>query len=312
MVIPASGPIHALGSAPAKIILFGEHAVVYGEPALGFALSRGVKIQVKRGSGQVQTRFAADVHAAIEGQYSSPVPMIRKALGNDFDDLDVDVTFEVPLSAGLGSSAALSVALLRARCALLQTQMEHSDLLAEAIEIENVAHGRSSGLDPAICLEGGLIGYRKTIDEYRVEHIKLSQSFHVVIGVYGDHGGTNKRVQAIADLRTMAPNAIDTAIRALGEAATWGMDSLKTGQWDQAGIAMDLAHGVLSGLGLVGDIVESMVRAARHEGAYGAKMSGSGGDGGAFFALVPDIQTGNAIEVKWQEAGAETWIETAS
>ena len=80
---------------------------------------------------------------------------------------------------------------------------------------------------------------------------------------------------------------------------------MKAGDLYSAGHAMNLAHGVLSGMGLVGQMVEQLTRAARHEGAYGAKMSGSGGEG-AVVALVPDIQTGNEVSTRWRELGAET------
>jgi mevalonate kinase len=312
MAINESDTVQILGSAPAKIILFGEHAVVYGQPALGFALSRGVKIKIRKGEGRVNTRFSTDLHSAVENTHSSPIPMIRKALGDDFDELDVDLTFEVPLSAGLGSSAALAVALIRAQATLHQEQLSPEDMLARALTVEDVAHGKSSGLDPAISLHGGLISYQRFEDHSAVESINLLHSFHMVIGAYGNHGGTITRVRAVAELKAHAPEPIGAALETLGRSARWGIESLRTGQWEQAGLAMDLAHGVLSGLGLVGNTVETLVRVARHEGAYGAKMSGSGGDGGALVALVPDIQTGNAIATQWRNAGAETWIETAS
>ena len=312
MVIKSAGTVQILGSAPAKVIFFGEHAVVYGQPALGFALGRGVKVQIRKGEGRVNTKFSTEVHTAVESKNSSPEPMVRKALGDAFDNLDVDVTFEVPLSGGLGSSAALAVALIRAQCTYEEIQLDPDEMLSRAISIENVAHGKSSGLDPAICLRGGLISYRRGQENAIIEEITLDESFHMVIGVHGNHGGTIRRVQAIADLRTQSPRAIDSALDTLGECARWGTDSLKQGNLNQAGMAMNLAHGVLSGLGLVGQAVESLIRVARHEGAYGAKMSGSGGEGGAMIALVPDIQTGNVIAGRWREAGAEAWIETAS
>ena len=313
MTFSPTDSVQILGSAPAKIILFGEHAVLYGYQALGFALSRGVNIQMRAGEGRVFTKFSHELHTATESGQSTPDPLVRKALGASFGDLDVDITFEVPVSGGLGSSAALATALIRASLTKDKKVADPMEVLRKAMEVEDVAHGKSSGLDPAICVYGGLVSFKRTsAEDFQVQHLELKESFHLVIGVYGSHGGTSRRIKAVTKLRKIYPAAIDSAMKTLGHCADWGIKAIQAGDLHSTGHAMDLAHGVLSGMGLVGHTIEQMARAARHEGAYGAKMSGSGGEGGAVVALVPDIQTGNQISMRWRELGAETWIETAS
>ena len=313
MTFSPADSVQILGSAPAKIILFGEHSVLYGYSALGFSLSRGVNIQMRAGEGRVFTKFSSNLHTAIESSASTPDPLVRKALGKNFDALDIDITFEVPVSGGLGSSAALATALIRANLTKDKKVADPSEVLRLAMAVEDVAHGKSSGLDPAICVYGGLVSFKRNSEhDFTVQSVKLKESFHLVVGVYGSHGGTSSRIKAVTKLRKIYPSAVDSAMQTLGHCADWGISAIKAGDLHSAGHAMNLAHGVLGGMGLVGQVIEQMTRAARHEGAYGAKMSGSGGEGGAVVALVPDIQTGNQISSRWRELGAETWIETAS
>ena len=313
MTYSAADSVQILGSAPAKIILFGEHSVLYGYPSLGLSLTKGVNVQMRAGEGRVFTNFSNNLHTAVESSTSSPLPLVRKALGPIFDTLDVDITFEVPVSAGLGSSAALATALIRANLTKNKKVADPAEILRQAMTVEDVAHGKSSGLDPAICVHGGLVFFQRTSeDDFTVKQLKLKESFHLVVGVYGSHGGTSRRIKAVTELREIYPSAVDSAMQTLGHCADWGISAMKTGDLYSAGHAMNLAHGVLSGMGLVGQMVEQLTRAARHEGAYGAKMSGSGGEGGAVIALVPDIQTGNQVSTRWRELSAESWIETAS
>jgi mevalonate kinase len=306
-------PSAAVGSAPAKLILFGEHSVVYGEPAVGLALSRGVKATLRPGSGRVETRLAPGVPGPARPPPGSGAERLAAAaLGEALATHDVEIEIGVPPAAGLGSSAAIAVALLRAKGALEDEHLDRDMLLEAAIRIEHLAHGRSSGLDPAICVEGGLIRFQRVEDRPRLAPVRLGASFHLTVGVLGSHGGTGARVRGIAELRARATRVVDAAFGTLGAAATAGIDALVAGELDRAGALLDLAHGVLSGLGLVGDGVEAHVREARRLGALGAKMSGAGGAGGAFLALAPDVLTAQAIETAWRAAGAEAWVETAS
>lgn len=308
MNTPTPSAPTALGAAPAKLILFGEHSVIYGQPALGMALSRGVKVRLRPGTGQVQLQCASQ---APKGA-ATPRALFRAALGPRADELDATVIIEVPPSAGLGTSAALAVALLRARGSSDDEQMDRIAMLAAAIEVENVAHGTSSGLDPAICIDGGVVRFTRRDGKPRAKRVRLSSSFHLVVGVHGTHGGTAARVQDIATLRRRAEVTVEAAMTTLGCASNAGGRALIEGDLGLAGQIMNLAHGLLGGLGLVGDTIEVLVRLAREHGALGAKMSGAGGHGGAFFALVPDIQTGHHIVEAWTERGAEAWVETAS
>ncbi len=310
---PAPEPAASLGTAPAKLILFGEHSVVYGHPALGMALTRGVKVTLRRGDGQVTARLGEGVDGApLDPKHPGPTALVHAALGDAAKRYDTEIEIGVPPMAGLGTSAAIAIATLRARQTLEDSKPTPEVQLASAIEVENIAHGKSSGLDPAICIDGGVIRFQRIGGQPQVSAVRPAASFHLVVGVAGSHGGTGRRVAGVAALKATAPKAMEAALETLGQSAAIGTDALAQGELERAGAMLDLAHGVLGGIGLVGDRVESLVRIARATGALGAKMSGAGGSGGALFALVPDIVAGNSIAERWQAEGAEAWIETAS
>jgi len=307
-------PPVALGEAPGKLILFGEHSVAYGQPAVGVRLSRGVRVALRAGSGHV----VAQLSAGIEGHKPvvSPESLVRAALGPDADGLDTAIEINLPPSAGLGTSAALAIALLRAKATLDDVPLSGETLLERAIAVENVAHGRSSGLDPSICLNSGVVEFARIEGpngpEIRVRGVAPAASFHLVIGVIGSHGGTGARVAEVAAQHRAMPVLIDAVMAVLGEAAQAGGAALISGDLPRAGAAMNVAHGALTALGLVSESVEMAARAARAAGALGAKMTGAGGSGGAFYALASDVSSAMTIQAAMEAMGARAWIETAS
>lgn len=313
---PHAEPAVVLGAAPGKVILFGEHAVVYGQPALGVALGRGVRVSVRKGSGKVEAKLAEGVRSPELAASATPEKLVKAALGARAEELDVEIEIEVPPLAGLGTSAALAIAVLRAKDALDDVTEPAEVMLDRAMEVENLAHGASSGLDPAICLYGGVVEFQrretKGKNKLQVRRVTPALSFHLVIGVHGTHGGTKDRIRGVAMVREQMPQAFDASIKALGQISRAGSKALIKGDLEVAGRALDLAHGVLSGLGLVGDAIEHHVRNARRAGALGAKMSGAGGSGGAFFALAPDFQAAQRVKEAIEAAGAMSWVETAA
>lgn len=314
---PQSMPSCALGMAPGKLILFGEHSVVYGQPALGIALGRGVKVTLSAGTGRIEAHLAGGAPLPELSGPATPASLVRAALGERAAALDVELELGLPPLAGLGSSAALAVATLRALHALDDVSPPIEQTLEEAIAVEDVAHGRSSGLDPAICLYGGVVEFSRKEGKDRapvlnVRRLSPALSFHVVIGVHGHHGGTADRVRRVGALRESMPQAFDAAMKTLGQVAKAGTRALVRGELEAAGHALDLAHGVLSGFGLVSEEVEALVRITRRAGALGAKMSGAGGRGGAFFGLAPDFQAAQQIREELEKNGALSWVETAA
>lgn len=307
----AVAPSIAIARAPGKLILFGEHAVAYQQPALGMALQRGVRVELRKGSGQLRTQLGEGL-GPPSAEAVRPDALVRAALGERADLLDVDIAIDIPPVAGLGSSAAIAVALLRARAMLEGEDVGQGALLERAVEIENLAHGKSSGLDPAIVIHQGLILFRKQPGLPKVRALRPRASFHLVVGVKGSHGGTARPVAAVAQLRQSQPKLYGPAMNALGACARTGTAALVSGDLEAAGRAIDLAHGVLSGLGLVGDAVEGAVRAARRAGALGAKMSGAGGMGGAFYALAPDMISANVIREALRSYDTLSWVETSA
>src|SRR5437762_360625 len=111
-------PRVAIARAPGKLILFGEHAVAYAQPALGMALGRGVRVELRQGSGQIRTQLSDGLRSPDSDAAVRPDALVRAALGDRAAKLDVDIAIDVPPVAGLGTSAAIAVGLLRARAML--------------------------------------------------------------------------------------------------------------------------------------------------------------------------------------------------
>jgi mevalonate kinase len=297
------------GYAPGKIILFGEHAVVYGEPALGMPLKLGVEGELVPGRGRVSVKLPRGIDVKRSKDAASPERLVASALEEIAGEHDVAITIGFPPMSGFGSSAALAVALLRAKQAITRERVTRSLLLERAMKVEEIAHGVSSGVDPAICLWDALISYERHAGRRRIRRIRPKKPVHLVVGSRGGHGGTGRSVLGVRSLMEDEPSLMRAAMGLLGTASRAGIKSLAAGDLALAGRAMDLAHGVLSGLGLVSDDVEEMVKVARSAGALGAKMSGAGGKGGAFLALAPNPKIQGRVLDRLVGQGAIAWGE---
>lgn len=309
----ATEPRESTGWAPAKLILFGEHAVAYGAPALGVALSRGVYATLRPGRGQLLVTLPDPCPAPKPGG-PDPEALVAAALGEQRGRLDVALRFDVPPQGGLGTSAALVIALLEARRELAPEASRGDDasLQDEVARIESLAHGRSSGLDPAIVLHGrrGPVWFRREADRAQVEVLPPPPRTELVLGMQAPHGGTARSVGRVAALARAEPELHAATMAFLAALAEDAKRALGRGEHARLGHAMNLAHGVLSGLGLVGPGVQRLAEQARDAGALGVKMTGAGGEGGALYALAPDPALAEAIAAAWRASGAYAQRET--
>lgn len=299
------------GEAPGKLILFGEHAVVYGAPALGMPLSRPAVAELGPGTGQVSLRLAKGLEAEASPHAAQPTDLVARVLGPRMQQLDVRLTLYFPPMSGFGSSAAIVVAILRALEVLDgKPPAAPRRLLARTMDAEAVAHARPSGVDPAICLWGAPIRFQREGERMKVKALKVASPATLVVGAAGAHGGTRQTVSRLGQLRDTDGGLIKSAMNTLGAASEAGEKGLAKGDLARVGRAMDVAQGVLAGLGLVQEPVHRAVQVVRTAGALGAKMSGAGGAGGAFYALFEDKAGARRAVKALAEAGVPAWLES--
>lgn len=287
------------GFAPGKLILLGEHAVVYGAPAIGVPLQKGVNAHLRRGRGEIEIELDSGLLPPEVREAASPEALIQKALKEEAMRYDIKLHLQIPPMCGYGSSASVGVALLRALAASKQATSSRDQLWLEALEVERTAHASPSGIDPAVVvwnepivfrLETGPDGQKRPI----IEEQPIGAPLVMLSGWSGSHGGTRASVQGLRELRTLRPKAVTAAMKTLAEASLLGQTGLREGELEAIGLSLNLAHGVLAGLGLVSDEVEAAVRKLRAAGALGAKMSGAGGLGGAWLGLFAPEQAREA------------------
>lgn len=299
-----------VGQAPGKLLLFGEHAVVYGHPALGLSLDRGVEVQLERGEGAVEVhpKLPISIHAA------QPEALAEKALGDASHKLNCKVELGLPPMAGFGSSAALAVALVRAKAALDgRSTPDFRRTLDAAVKIEAVAHGKASGVDPAIVARGGLVYFQKRDKgPPLVRRLRPGMSLSLVVGAAGQHGGTGRVVAHMAALRRRSKPLVEAAMDTLGACARAGSRAIQRAELDELTEALNLAQGVLDGLGLVHEPVREAIARCREAGALAAKMSGAGGEGGAFFGLFAERAAAERAIEGLSKIGLSAWCEELS
>lgn len=291
-----------------KIILLGEHAVVYGYPALAAALDRGVTIAPVATPAGGPLRLELRVwNVAVAAGDDHPVARslaaIADALGAGRPPLSLIGDAQIPPGAGLGSSAALAVAIARAVLTHLQQPLDAGALTRAAGASEALVHGRPSGVDVALAIAGGVGVFRRSSGLLPLTRVT---PLRVLVGPSGAPRSTAAMIDRVAE--TTGGRADDARLRELGALTDTAAAALLAGDRAALGAAMNRAHGLLADLGVSTPALDALCEAARAAGADGAKLTGAGG-GGAVIAVAPPGRE-PAVLAAWKQAGVDGFVAT--
>lgn len=297
-----------LAGAHGKVILLGEHAVVYGRHALAVPIPLAVQAHVERAESGVQLiipRWGVEqrVHRRAERQHSFEkcLALIFDRLGLADQAMRIEIFPNVPRAMGLGGSAALAVATIRAldRCFGLGLDDEAVNELA--FECERIAHGTPSGIDNTLSVYGRPLLYRGGSPPER-RFIDIPGTLHLVVGISGVESLTAVTVSRVRKAREQHPELYERIFDEIDALVLQGLAAIEQQDLALLGELMNVCQGLLNAIQVSSWELEEMIQIARANGALGAKLTGGGG-GGSIIALSPDSEQSARIQAALNAAG---------
>lgn len=300
------------GNGFGKVILFNEHFVVYGLPAIASAIGAKTTalIEKRHGSGVelIDNRPETKGYKAEKaGQQKESLDRMLKFMNIDTTNQAFTVTLSGDLIAasGVGASAASCAAIARAFSEELRLNYSDERINEVAFEGEKGYHGTPSGIDNTAATFGGMIWYKRQADTQVMERIKLKRPVEIVMGNTGIVSDTSKVVGGVKQRKEREPEKYAGYFKAAEGIVSVARGQLEAFQLEQVGNSMDQNHQLLQQIGVSSDDLDMLVDLARNNGAFGAKMTGTG-QGGYMVALTPgkELQerVANAIEKKGFQA----------
>ncbi|WP_104135769.1 MULTISPECIES: hydroxymethylglutaryl-CoA reductase, degradative [unclassified Cryobacterium] len=314
-VLPARAPLGAHAQVGyGKIILLGEHSVVYGRRAIAAPIGLTVRAEVVRGEpGQVPVITDWNVDGSAQEPISPDVShrvatLIAARLGLPQSGVRVGVFSELPRASGLGASAAFAVALIRATADCFEIRLSDEQVSSLAFECEKIVHGTPSGIDNTVATFGRPILFRKTdaASGHEIRDIVTPNPIPIVIGLSAVHALTAHTVASVRAAWQKNPGRYNAIFDQIDSLVVDGADALRRGDLAELGELMNINQGLLNALQVSGPELEQMVAIARGAGALGAKLTGGGG-GGAMIALAGPAGT-DPIRTALHQAGYTTYL----
>jgi mevalonate kinase len=305
------------GKAPGKIILFGEHAVVYGQPAIAIpvldvnATARVTPIlNTEAGKVRVQASDIGLDELLKDLPEDDPLGAAIRATLNEITPahtpaFEIQIDSNIPISAGMGSGAAVTVAIIRALSAFLGRPLSNERISELAFEVEKLHHGTPSGIDNTV------VTFQKPVFFQRDEPIRtlsISRPTHWVIADTGEKTPTRETVGAVRALYEGSPETYEEIFAEIGSIVHVARQALSAGDLPFLGQLLEKNQQFLQDLQVSDPALEKLIKAARDAGAVGTKLSG-GGRGGNIIALVPPERS-SQVQEALLEAGAVRTMPT--
>jgi mevalonate kinase len=304
-----------MGFGHGKLILLGEHGVVYGRPAIAAALPGGAEAfatPAERPRLEVETWGVA--FDADQKQADAQTELLRQAFCALLDlyvtshgprpALCVKARLSLPAGAGLGGSAALSVAIVRAIDAALGVERNATEVAEASLAAERVFHGNPSGIDSALAAHGGVALYRR---DRPLERLKLGRRLTLVVGHSGESHIAHEMIGSVARQNERNPKKLGQIFDGMEAIVMNGKSALATGELSRLGQLMVLNQKLLNTLLLSTVRLEEMCQAAEQAGALGAKLTGSGG-GGCMIALCEGPAQAQNVKAALVALGRDAFI----
>jgi mevalonate kinase len=319
-------------SAPGKIILFGEHAVVHGQPAIAVPLAAvqvtvtaevvapgsGLTIRapdvgatIRLSSGASVFAYTPDAASPYQEHYDAliyPIQVALEALHSPLPDLNLTVRSTIPIASGLGSGAAMAAAIIRAVTYAIGHPMDNDALNPLVFEVEKHHHGTPSGIDNTV------IVYKTPVYFVRGQPIEAFQIAHSFTVIVADTGRTSPTKVAVGDVRQLyerEPERIGAVFARIGDivrTARTIIESVAEDPTQSLGPLMDDNHALLRELTVSSPELDRLCAAAHEAGARGAKLSGAGRGGNMIALVVPEDAASVADALR--AAGAVRVIQT--
>jgi mevalonate kinase len=299
-------------SASGKIILFGEHAVVYGQPAIAVPVAQvATTVQIEQGSKGIW--IDAPVINLCDDLSTLPTTHpIKKVLIDFFElanipqpPLKIQITSTIPIASGLGSGAAVSVALLRGLSLFFKITLTAEQINDLAFETEKIHHGTPSGIDNTVIAFSRPVYY---IKNHRLETFTVKRPFHILIA---DTGISALTKVAVGDVRALVERdqiIYGNWIEQIGQIVVAARTCIEIGNLVELGSLMTKNQTALSHLTVSSPELDTLIATAMSHGALGAKLSG-GGRGGNCIALVEESSI-EKVTAELVKAGAKSVYHT--
>lgn len=286
-------------SAPGKAILFGEHSVVYGKPAIALAVNKKAQVQLEPKEGDdvrveinpLNLRATLDPHTGtIETDNSPKQGILRYILAslqelNLTEGVDVNIDLELPIGSGLGSSAAITVATIAALATYMQIDLGKEEIAKLAHQTELKVQGAASPLDTLMAAKGGIRYLAKNAEENR--RIKLSSDLPLLVAHIPRKTNTGILAKEVRLRRDSFPEIINPIFEVMEQVTEQAYKILHKDEVSSLGDLMNINQGLLDALGVNTRKLSDLIYTAREAGAKGSKITGAGG-GGSILVYCPD------------------------
>ena len=276
-----------------KVILLGEHAVVYGSHAIAAPISLAIQARVEDAPEGIhlivpQWGIEEEIQRGKNYKYSiyNSLHMILNSLRLLDQNMNLFVLPQIPRAMGLGGSAALAVAIIRALSEHFKLGLSDEEVNKLAYESEKIVHGTPSGIDNTMATYGKFILYRKDTPPM-FQEVVVPKPLPIVIGLSGVEGLTLKMVRQVRQAWEKNKPLYDQIFKQIDDLTIQAVGAIQEYDLEKLGYLMNINQGLLNALQVSSWELEELVEIARNNGALGAKLTGGGG-GGAIIALCPD------------------------